>query len=121
MCAVELEHKNNKKKCRFFVVPINNQALLDMPDIDALNIIKINIHRIHTEQTGDSNNCCANRPTVQRKDMKQETDEAEKCYTNTDNISKFNNKIRQVYSRLSNTIEYFLSGQSYDSNKKTEC
>ena len=56
-----------RKKCRLMVVPVNGQALLGMPDIDALNIIKINIHAIGTEQTGDSDNCCANRPTVQRK------------------------------------------------------
>ena len=45
-CAAELENKNNKKKCRFFVVCGNGQALLHIPDIDALNIIKINIHAI---------------------------------------------------------------------------
>ena len=44
-------------------------AVLDMPDIDALNIIKINIHAISTGQTTDSDNCCANKPTVWRKDM----------------------------------------------------
>ena len=40
---VEVEHKNNKKMFRFFVVPRNGQALLGMPDTDVLNIIKINI------------------------------------------------------------------------------
>ena len=48
---VEVEHKNNKKKCRFFVVPRNRQALLGTSDIDALNILKINICAIGTEQT----------------------------------------------------------------------
>ena len=28
----------------FFVVPRNGQALLGMPDTDALNIINVNIH-----------------------------------------------------------------------------
>ena len=37
MCTVEVEHRHNKKKCKFFVVPGNGQALLGMPDTDALN------------------------------------------------------------------------------------
>ena len=50
---------------------------------------------------------------------KQEIDGAEKCYTNTDSISKSNNKKKPtVETRLPNTVEYFLSGLSYDSNKK---
>ena len=40
-----------------------------MPDIDVLIIIKVNIHSIGTEQTGDSYNCCANRPTAQGEKM----------------------------------------------------
>ena len=30
---------SNKKKCRYFVVPGNRQALLGMPDIDVLNYL----------------------------------------------------------------------------------
>ena len=60
ICIIELEHKNNKRKCRFFVVPGKGQALLGIPDIDVLNIIKINIHAIGVEQTIGSDNCCAN-------------------------------------------------------------
>ena len=78
-CAVELEHKNNKKKCRFFIVPRNGQASLGMSNIDMLNIIKINIHSIGSEQTGGSDNCCANMHTVQRDDPKQLTVRAQKC------------------------------------------
>ena len=90
-----------------------------MPDIDMLNIIIVNIHSIGTEQTGDSDNCCKKRPTDQREDMKQETNRAEKCYTNTDSISKYNNKyMSMVNNQLSNTVEYFLWGLSYDSDKK---
>ena len=37
MCTVIVGHNNKKKKCRFFfVVPGNRQALLGMPDTDAL-------------------------------------------------------------------------------------
>ena len=54
MCTVEVEHKNNCKKCKFYVVPGNGQALLGMPDTDALNIIKINIDLIGAEDARDS-------------------------------------------------------------------
>ena len=40
-CIVEVEHKNNKKKCTVFVVPSNGQASLCMPEIDMLNILKL--------------------------------------------------------------------------------
>ena len=36
-----------------------------MPDTDMLNIIKININTIGTEQTGGSDKCCADMHTVQ--------------------------------------------------------
>ena len=39
-CIVELECKDNMKKCKFFVVPGKRQALLGMSDIDALDVIK---------------------------------------------------------------------------------
>ena len=64
-CIVEIEYKNNKKKCRFFVVPRNGQALLGMPDWDVLNIIKMNINAIGAEQTGGSDKCCKNMHTIQ--------------------------------------------------------
>ena len=38
-CKVIIEPKCNRKKCQFFVVPGNGQALLGMPDIDAVQII----------------------------------------------------------------------------------
>ena len=74
MCTVEVGHNNNRKKCRLFVVPSNGQALLGMSETDVLNIIKINIHAIGTEQTGDSDKSCANMHTVQEDEPKQETE-----------------------------------------------
>ena len=107
------------KKCNFFVVLRNRQALLGMPDIDVHDIIKINIHTIGAEQTRGSDNCFANMHAIQRDDPKQETVKAEKYCTNTDSISKYSNKSKpMVESRLSETINYFLSGPSYDSDKK---
>ena len=43
---VIINYKDNKKKCEFFVVPGNGQALLGMPDTAALNIINVNIDSI---------------------------------------------------------------------------
>ena len=54
-CTVEVEHKNNRKKCKFFVVLRNGQALLGMPDTDVLSIIKITVNTIGAEQTRGSN------------------------------------------------------------------
>ena len=91
-----------------------------MPDIDVLEIIKVNIHCIGTEQTGDSDNCCANRPAAQRDNTKQETYTVEKCYTNIVSISKSNNKNKpMVNNQLSNTGYYFLLGPNYDNKKKS--
>ena len=50
-CTVTIEHKNNRKKCKFFVVLGNGQALLGMPDTAALKIININIDSIDAEDT----------------------------------------------------------------------
>ena len=41
--------KNLKKKCVFFVVPGNGQALLGMPDMVVQNIINLNIDSIQNE------------------------------------------------------------------------
>ena len=70
ICAIHLFH--------YIICPWST-----MPDINALNIIKVVIHSLGTEQTGDSDNCCTNRPTAKREDTKQEADKAERCYTNT--------------------------------------
>ena len=106
------------KKCKFSVVPRNGQAMLSMHDIDVLDIIKLNIHTIGADQTRGSDNCCAKMHNMQRDDPKQEAVKAEKYCTNTDSISKSANKSKpMVKSGLSET-EYFLSGLSYESDKK---
>ena len=45
-CTVYIKFKNVKKRCIFFVVPGNGQALLGMPDMAALNIVNLNIDLI---------------------------------------------------------------------------
>ena len=34
VCTVKIRHKDKCPKCRFFVVPGDGQALLEMPDIE---------------------------------------------------------------------------------------
>ena len=46
---VVIKFKNIKKRCVFFVVPGNGQALLRMPDTAALKLININIDSIQAE------------------------------------------------------------------------
>ena len=45
-CMVHIKFKNVKKRCIFFVVPGNGQALLEMPHMTVLNIINLNIDTI---------------------------------------------------------------------------
>ena len=47
-CVVHTKFKNIKKRCIFFVVPGNGQALLGMPDMAAPNIINLNIDSIQS-------------------------------------------------------------------------
>ena len=49
--------------CKFFVVLGNGQALLGMHDIDALNIINININTINIEYGRGTDNWCTNKAT----------------------------------------------------------
>ena len=41
MCTVILRHKDKIAKCRLFVVPGDGPALLGIPDIELLGIVKI--------------------------------------------------------------------------------
>ena len=50
-CMVHVKFKNIKKRCVFFVVPGNGQALLGMPDMVVLNIINLNIDSIQGSNT----------------------------------------------------------------------
>ena len=41
VCTVRLIHRDKNAKCRFFVVPGDDPALLGMTDIELLNILKV--------------------------------------------------------------------------------
>ena len=100
-------------------MPGNGQALFGMHDIDALNIINKNINLVAIEHCGGKDNCCKNKATSRHANMMQETDRTEKCYTNTDSISKSDNTDKpRVNNKLSNTIDYFLPRPNCDSGKR---
>ena len=71
MCAVQIKFKNITKRCTFFVVPGNGQALLGMPDTVVLNLINLNIDSIQTLEA----ECKRNK--------KQETHTSIEACTNT--------------------------------------
>ena len=54
----------------------NGQALLGMPDIDALNIINININTIDMEDGRGTDNYCTNKAIPQSTTTMQGTDRA---------------------------------------------
>ena len=66
MCTVIIKFKNVKKKCVFFVVPGNCQALLGMPDTAALQIINLNIDSIQVELTKHKTNIDQEMHTVMK-------------------------------------------------------
>ena len=86
-CTVTIEHKNNRKKCQFFVVLGNGQALLGMPDTAALKLINIKIDSIDAEDT-QKNNCNINIDALKESKAKQEIHGAIKYFTNMMAFSK---------------------------------
>ena len=51
--------------------------------------------------------------------MMQEAERAKKCYANTDNISKFDNKDKpMVIDKEPDTINYFLPGLNQDNDSE---
>ena len=86
-CTVIISYKNNRRKCEFFVVLGNGQALLGMPDTAALNMINVNIDSIETEGT-QRENCNTNISNAKTSNAKQETHGAKECCTNTEDSLK---------------------------------
>ena len=83
MCVVIINYKINKKKCEFFIVPGNGQALLGVSDTAALNIINENIDSIEVACT-QKENCNTNLSDTKTSNIKQETHGTKKSCTNTD-------------------------------------
>ena len=71
MCTAIRTYQNNRKKCEFFVVPGNGQALLGMPDTAALNIINVNIDSIEAVVT-QKEKCNTNISDAKTSNIKQD-------------------------------------------------
>ena len=89
--------------CKFFAVLGNGQALLGMPDINTLNIIKINCNTIDTHGNDSANNCSTHIAIHQSSkhvqhytNAMQDVHRAKKSCTNIDVISKFENEDRPM-------------------------
>ena len=96
--------------CSFFLVPRNKQ-LLGMPDIETLGILTINCNTMEMKEADGPENCKTN--------MSQEIEATEQYYTNTDNISKFENEDKPVVTDNDKYyIKYFLPGPHSDNDKR---
>ena len=116
MCMVTMKFKDNKKRCMFFVVPRNGQALLGIPDTAALKITDINIDSIQAEKE----KCNTNIGDARESNTTQETHVAEKSCINMDVDSKVNNKVNGHRDNTNpNTItNYFLSSTNVEADKR---
>ena len=100
-----IKFKNFKKKCVFFVVPGNSQALLGLPDMVALNIINLNIGSIQKE----IRECKTNRG--------HETHvETEDC-TNKGTGSAVKQDSNGQQHQTNKLINYFYSSNNIDTDK----
>ena len=112
--------QNNRRKCEFFVVLGNGQALFHIPDTAVLNIINVNIDSIEAEDT-QRENCNTNISDAKTSNAKQETDGAKECSTNTDDsLKNTNNDNRSAGNTNTNTLRnYFLSSPNIEIDKRS--
>ena len=97
-CKVEIENNDKCKKCIFFVVSGNGEALLGMSDTELLNILNINCNTIGTMKGEKSANCNMIKESVLSAGNEQ-------CCTNTD-------PERRCVKTNSNTSCYRSSGSN---------
>ena len=88
-CAVTINFKDNKKRCEFFVVLRNGQALLGMPNTATLKIITINIDSIKAVEE----ECNTNTGKAKESNARWEVHVVEQSCTNTDGDSKVDNNV----------------------------
>ena len=115
-CAVTINFKNIKKRCVFFVVPRNGQALLGMPNTAALKIININIESIQAvkeESKTDIGNAGESNTT-------QEVPPVEKSCTDTDADSKIDNNVNghNHNTKVNILTNYFFSLPNVEADKR---
>ena len=122
-CTVTIEDKNNRKKCKSFVVPGNGQAFFGISDTAALKIINMNIDLIDAEDA-QKNNCTTNTDTTKESNAQQEIHGVVKCCTNTDGIFETTNNSNEstVNTNVNTLTKYFLlyPNNETDKRKNTE-
>ena len=116
---VIINYKINKKKCKFFVVPRNGQALMGMLDTAALNITNINIDSIEAACT-QRDNCNTNISDAKTSNVKQETHGANESCTNTDEYLQNANNINGLDSNANANTQtnHFLSSPNTEIDKR---
>ena len=105
-CAVVTKFKNIKKRCVFFVVPGNGQALLRMPDTAALKLINLNIDSIQAEVPERKTNTKQEMHVVAKgtyMDMDSKTTQGANGQNSQNNANK--------------SINYFFSSSNVDADK----
>ena len=105
MCMANIKFKNFKKKCVFFVVPGNGQALLGMPDTTVLNIINLNIDSVQKE--------IRDRKTNRGQEMHADTEDCTNKNTHSAAKQDGNGEQHQAYK----LINYFYSSYNTDADK----
>ena len=100
-----IKFKNFKKRCVFFVVPGNGQALLGIPDTAVINIINVNIDSIQKE----IRDCKTNRRQEMHADI-------EDC-TNKDAHSMAKQQGNSQQHQANKLISYFYSSNNTDADK----
>ena len=100
-----IKFKNFKKKCVFFLVPGNSQALLELPDMAVLNIINLNIDSIQKE----IRECKTNRG--------QETHARTKDCTNKGAQSAVKQDGNGQQHQTNKLINYLYSSNNIDADK----
>ena len=123
-CKLRTENSNKMKICSFFVVPRKGKALLGMLLIEILGILTISCNITDMKQLDGTENCKTNTGNSQEQtreqhyiNMRQEAGTIEKYCTNTDSISKFQNKDKPMVTD-NDSIKYFLQGPNSDINKR---
>ena len=111
-----IQFRNIKKRCVFFVVPGNGQALLGMPDTAALKLINVNINSIQDEVA----ECKTNTGDVRKSNITQEMHVGEKGCANTDadSKSKHSANSQNDQDNAYKVTSYFLSSPNVEAYKR---
>ena len=119
-CAVQIKFKNIKKRCIFFVVSGNGQALLGMPDTVVLKLINQNIDSIQAiaakwktnkeQEACTGREGCTNKNTTWNKGCKNNN-------TSVDSKQDTNGHSHPCNKHIS--INYFHSSNNIDADKRS--